>query len=203
MKKSFILLCLFLYTTISQAESGGGLIADASIGSTDVQMTNPDNQISYYKGYSVHGRGGLPLLVGTSSLYLTLNIGLTDVYNTANTNTQSEYANFLSPGAGLFYKMSRLGIGVDYNFVFARHRTVGTISRETNYIFNSYGYWAQYIFPLGNRSSLGLSYSGQTGTISKEQIKLSQDMPFSSSTLWIFFTYYSGIELGELLGLSK
>ena len=203
MKKCLMLFFLMFYSAPSLAESNGGLIADASIGSTDLQMTNPDNQISYYKGYSVHGRGGLPLLEGTSNLYLTLNIGVTDAYNTANTNTQSEYVNFLYPGIGLFYKMSRLGLGFDYNFMFTRHRTVGTISRETNYSFNSIGYWAQYIFPLGNRSSLGLAYSGQSGTISKSQIKLSQDMPYSSSTFWIFFTYYSGIQLGELLGLGK
>jgi hypothetical protein len=177
---------------------GRGLSAQAELGLPTVSIANPDGTNAYYTGVTVLGRGILPLIDGKLfSINLVGNAKYLDLRNTANSGSQKEYANHIGGGVGASINLWIFFYGIDYNYMFARHYAVGTISRELNFNYStamSY-YGVQKDF---GQLSLGGGMSLSSATISKRASGLSADSPYTEKIYFVFARYSTGLTIPRM-----
>ncbi|MGE3972889.1 MAG: hypothetical protein AB7F59_00030 [Bdellovibrionales bacterium] len=175
-----------------------GLSAQVDLGLPTVTIENPDSSIAYYTGIGVTGRGILPLLdTRYFSFNLVGNAKYLDLKNTASTASQKEIANHIGAGGGVSVMLWIFFYGIDYNYMLARHYTVGTFSQELNYNYTSAVtyYGAQIEF---GQLSLGGGVSMNTATISNGATDLNMDSPYSEKTYFVFARYSTGLTVPRM-----
>lgn len=194
---------LALTSTQSFAQSSsksGGLAFDGALGIPNAQITNPDSSNAYYTGLSAQARLIAPVFeAGLFSTSLTGAIRYLDLKNTANDQSQKEFSNHLGPGAGLRLAFAKLYLGAEYFYMYARHYSVGNVSKEINYKYMPLVTYFGLTVPVG-QLALGFSYSMATGSVPAAESGLSKSSPYKDAVVFFHLTWNTGSSAGDFVG---
>ena len=169
---------------------------ELALGSPSLTITNPDASKANYKGLGGSIKGFIPVWSNRSSRFdFTGGIKYFDFSNRAN-GTQSEYAQYVGPGAGLELSVSRFYVGAEYYYLKARHTTVGTYSHKAEFNLTGINYSAGYRLEMGT-GSIGLGWSQMGGTIPGSAVGISGNSKWSNQVYWLNLTYYFKLNTGS------
>lgn len=191
-------MTLLLSNTAWGKFDSSGVKVELSVGQPSVTIENPDSTQAGYTGLSAMGRGYFPMFGGTNfRTDFTTSIKYLDLSNTAN-GEQKEYAQYLGPGVGFQFSLSRFFMGADYFYLKGRHSAVGTFSNHTEFAISGLDYHAGFRVQFGT-GSLGFAWSQMSSTVPASSTNLSTDSPWKDQVYWLQFTYSFKTTTGNLI----
>ncbi len=195
----FLLVCLTLLGASSFARKNDGVRVQLGVGKPTLEVTNPDDTKVNYTGLAGSLRGYIPLL--TTEKFrtdLTGTLRYLDFENTNNNSTQSEYAQYIGPSAGLETSIYGFFVGAEYVVLKGRHISVGQFSRKIEFDLTSTNIYYGFRFNLG-LGSIGVSTGKMSSTIPKDKTDLSTDSPWKASDVFLEFTYTFEMSTGKFI----
>lgn len=198
MRYLIVSITFLLISNFASAEPLKGLLVEGALGYEEMNIYNPDTRVSLYNGISAIVRGLWPILDGDRvSLLLTGNARANDMNNFANNSYESEFVNLFGAGAGVDVRVGDWLIGADYNFMIARHRVMGIISRESSYNFWTPSYHIANYLNLG-RLAIGMFGMYTATSIPGNQVRLSKDMQYNEAAIMVVIRYYTNTSMSDL-----
>ncbi|MGE4132026.1 MAG: hypothetical protein AB7F86_10350 [Bdellovibrionales bacterium] len=193
------LLISILSASVATAKDNGGVKMQLSLGMPYLTITNPDETKANYDGLAASARGFIPIFYGDKfRTDLTGSFRYLDFENKANGSSQSEYASYLGPGAGLELTVYNIYVGASYFYYKGRHTSVGTISHKAEFQISGMSQYIGIRFEFG-LGALGLSYSQMSAKVPGSAVGLSSSSDWDQSTLWLQFTYNFKTTTGKFL----
>lgn len=189
MKLWAALTIVLVLSPLAEARKNDGVRAQLGVGKTVLSIANPDSTKAHYDGLSAQAKGYIPVFATeTFRTDFTGSVRYLDFENSGNTPSQSEYAQYIGPGAGVEISFYGIFVGADYFLLKGRHVTVGNFSKKIE--FNITGaniyYGLRYRLGLG---SIGVSSGSMTSSIAKKDSGLASDSAWKTTDIYVEFTY--------------
>ncbi|MCB0349261.1 MAG: hypothetical protein KDD37_10515, partial [Bdellovibrionales bacterium] len=185
MKLLLSLVMIAFMTSAAFAGDRGDVSVSLSLGDPVGSVLNPDDTYSYYEGIGIDAKLYIPVMYGSdSNLSLTFNYKYFDLDNTTESSI-NESAGLTGPGLGFDISFHVLSLGASAEFLqmeVEQSSSSGTTKQK--YDFMNISYYAGLIKHFKN-FQLGVLYSIDTATISKDDTGADKDSDFENKTIWL------------------